>query len=489
VRFRRLADKDRAYAAAIEVLRGAVTDIASTPEGAAALQRFNSGDETGALAVLDRLQAADEAARQKATDVQKAVGERHIAELAFEACQRGKVDTGSVIGRYEALTRLDPDVASDWVLLGRLDLSAGRMDQAMQADEMALKQAKNDTDRMSALNEIGDVLGTREDTAAALKVRQESLVIARRLAAADPGDEHLQRGLSISLNRIGDALSTQGDFEGARRATDEGLAIARRLAAAHPASKLYARDMSRFSLLLLGDTLVQLGDLRGAAADYAEAVTFARKLLAEEPTNVTFETDLALELGRLGETNEAQGDSEAANKAFSEAVTLWRGAAATDASSEVFADSLAESLNDAGDGARLTHGFAAARRDYEEALVVERRLVAADPTNRDLECDHWLTLEKEGDTLSSLGDHAGSQLAYDEDTTIVARLAKAKSVTPGVYLTELASNTKTGVRWIDVVAQLELLQQKGLLGNGDTATLAAARQRAHQEPARGRPRS
>ena len=42
-----LAARDRAYAQEIAVFRKAVEDIAATPEGAAALARFNAGDEPG----------------------------------------------------------------------------------------------------------------------------------------------------------------------------------------------------------------------------------------------------------------------------------------------------------------------------------------------------------------------------------------------------------------------------------------------------------
>jgi hypothetical protein len=115
-----LAQKDRAYAQAIEMFRGAVTDIAATPQGAAGLARYNSGDVVGGLAVLDKLQAADEASRQRATDIQKAAGERRIAELAYDARDQGKVDTASVIDRFEAVTRLDPGEFWDWARLDRL---------------------------------------------------------------------------------------------------------------------------------------------------------------------------------------------------------------------------------------------------------------------------------------------------------------------------------------------------------------------------------
>jgi hypothetical protein len=55
-----LAARDRAYGEAIAIFRRDVTDIASTPEGADALARFNNGDEVGALAVLDRIRAAND---------------------------------------------------------------------------------------------------------------------------------------------------------------------------------------------------------------------------------------------------------------------------------------------------------------------------------------------------------------------------------------------------------------------------------------------
>jgi len=57
-----LAARDRAYSQEIAVFRAGVQDIAATPEGAAALARFNAGDETGALAILADLRRARVAA-------------------------------------------------------------------------------------------------------------------------------------------------------------------------------------------------------------------------------------------------------------------------------------------------------------------------------------------------------------------------------------------------------------------------------------------
>src|SRR5262249_48935093 len=84
-----LAERDRAYAQEIAVFRKAVEDIAATPEGAAALARFNAGDEIGALTVLDDLRAARDAARQKRANIESAADARHTATLALEARNRG----------------------------------------------------------------------------------------------------------------------------------------------------------------------------------------------------------------------------------------------------------------------------------------------------------------------------------------------------------------------------------------------------------------
>ena len=68
--------------------------LPQTPEGVAALARFNAGDEIGALAVLDDLRAARDAARQKRADIESAAEGRRIATLALEARKEGQADHG-----------------------------------------------------------------------------------------------------------------------------------------------------------------------------------------------------------------------------------------------------------------------------------------------------------------------------------------------------------------------------------------------------------
>src|SRR5262249_29459117 len=193
-----LRERDRAYAQEIAVFRKAVEDIAATPQGAAALARFNAGDEIGALTVLDNLRAARDAARQKRADIESAAEGRRIATLALEARNRGKLATAQVIARYEEVTRLDPGVHWDWVELGRLYTDAGNLPAAVRAARFALETAEDERDRSVALNEIGYVQVAQGDLSAALTSYRASLAIAERLAKADPSNASWQRDLSVS---------------------------------------------------------------------------------------------------------------------------------------------------------------------------------------------------------------------------------------------------------------------------------------------------
>ena len=136
-----LATRDRAYAQEIAVFRAAVTDIAATPEGAAALARYNAGDETGAIAILDNLRGARDAARKKRAAIESAAEGRRIATLTLDARSKGKFTTAQVIARYEEVTKLDPGVHWDWVDLGRLYQAAGNLPAALHAAKAAADTA------------------------------------------------------------------------------------------------------------------------------------------------------------------------------------------------------------------------------------------------------------------------------------------------------------------------------------------------------------
>jgi tetratricopeptide (TPR) repeat protein len=324
-----LAEKDRAYAAAIAVFRGAVTDIAATPDGAQALARFNAGDEVGALAILDRMREADDRARKTQSDIASAAEGRRIAQLALEARARGKVDMAAVIARYEDVTRLDPGVFFDWVQLDRLYREANRLADARAAAEMAAKVATNDRDRGIALNELGDVDKDQGDLSSALDAYRKALQITRALLAANPVDGDLQRDVSVSLVKIGDVLRTQKNLAGALAAQSESLAIARALAAANPGKPVLQRDIV-LRLDRVGDVLSDQGDLPNAQKDFQESLDISRRLAAADPSDADLKRGLSISLDRMGKVLADEGDVGGALNAYEESLAIARGLAAAD---------------------------------------------------------------------------------------------------------------------------------------------------------------
>jgi hypothetical protein len=77
----------------------------------------------------------------------------------------------------------------------------------------------------------------------AFKAYQAALVIAGRLAAADPANAGWQYDLGISSERIGDILMVQGKLDEALRSYEVRHAIISRLAAADPANAGWQRDL------------------------------------------------------------------------------------------------------------------------------------------------------------------------------------------------------------------------------------------------------
>ena len=219
----------------------------------------------GALAILDKLRAANDAARQKQSNIASAAEARRIAELAFDARSKGKLTTAAVIARYEDVTRLDPDVFVDWIELSRLYVAAGRLPDAARAVRHARETAQSERDRSVALEDLGNILFPQGDLAGADTAYAEVLTISRKLAAADPSNAEAQRDVSISLSRIGNVRVAQGNLAGAETAYAEGLTIARKLAAADPGNAEAQRDV--------WVSLSRLAGLKGSSVRWREVVT------------------------------------------------------------------------------------------------------------------------------------------------------------------------------------------------------------------------
>lgn len=324
-----LAARDRAYAQEIAVFRQAVADIAASREGVAALAKFNSGDEIGALGILDRMRAARDAARQVRANVESAAEGRRIASLALEARSRGKLDTRAVITRYEEVTRLDPGVHWDWVELGRLLRVSGRLADARVAANRSLMLSATERDRAVAFIELGDVASLAGDLASAKSAYEEALSIDRKLMLErGMNDLESSRDLSITLSRLAEVLLGQGHALPALTMHREAFELDKRNLQRGPTAQGYLDICT--DAYNAADAAVALGNLTSAAEFAGISVTLCGALTTDGYAPAYL--PLAYSRWRLGNVLAALGNTQGARLQFDSVRDFARVALASDPS-------------------------------------------------------------------------------------------------------------------------------------------------------------
>jgi tetratricopeptide (TPR) repeat protein len=479
-----LAARDRDYAAQISMFRGTVTDIAATPEGARALERFNAGDELGALVILDRLRATNEQMRQARARLEDAAEGRRIAQLALEARTRGKLTTQAVIERFAGVVKLDPAVYSDWLELVALYRDAGQLDDARKAVDALAATAKDDTERARASAVRSEVLFQQGHVVESRAAAEEAVAISRRVAAASPGNAQLEINLSRSLISLGevarrqadittahkvyteavaitrrrfqaepgnilyrnklasdllhltDAVSQLGDMPAARKALDENLSILRPLAAQNPESIVYPRRIS-VSLMWLSDTLVTLGFFNEAREANDEIIATSSRLSAADPANVILKRDLAYGLSKQEFVQRIEGDFASSLATTERTQQLFiEMARPADAALDSRLD---ESLGwtDISKVQYLLGDFDGALQNSTTSVEKVRKLVAADATDGTTRQYFATALYALGDALRAKRDFASARRAFEEGIKLDREMA-AKSPDATAFQTDLS---------------------------------------------------
>jgi tetratricopeptide (TPR) repeat protein len=470
-----LAAKDREYAVQIGAFRSSVDDIASTPEGVKALARFNAGDEVGAIAILDRLRAANERMRQARAKLDDAAEGRRIARLALEAQKRGKLPVAAVIARFEEVVELDPGAVADWWELGRLYRDVGRLADAKRAADGLMAAAKDNHDRSTAFSELsttlmaqGDLAGARgaAEQAVALSRRvaaadpknadlehtlsrtllafgevarrqgdldaaeaayQEDIVLTRRLVAADPQDEHNREFLDAALLHLADVLFQRGDLAAARPPIEEGLAILHRLAAEFSDNTIYQREID-VTLMWLSDVLVSQGRWADARKANAEIIATSSRLIAADPGNLTLQRYLACGYSKTAIVQRIDGDFDGAVASHEHALGIDRELSAGPSAGLDAKTDVGEELNALATVKLLRHDIEGSLRDATQAVTLMRSFAAGDATNVGAQQNLGVALDNVGAALAAKKDAEGARKAFDEALAIHRALV---AKTPG----------------------------------------------------------
>lgn len=309
-----LARRDRAFGQEIAVFRSAVEDIASTPEGAAALARFNNGDEMGALAVLDELVDARERARLARAVLETAAERRRVAALALDARDRGRLDTLSVIARFEEVVRLDGNEFWDHIELTRLYVDAGRLVDAARSGSRALTLASDARSEMVALIDYGDILSAQGRLDAAHALYERALALARTLAT-DEDNWFGAWDLSVALSRMGDVNLGMGQFRESIPFYNEALTTDNEWH--RQTTYLAAAQNICTDLTDLTDAIVAVAELQAAEEYAAQAVTTCA-FVAQQSASGEDQLRVAYARWRHANVRAAIGDVAFAAQTFAE---------------------------------------------------------------------------------------------------------------------------------------------------------------------------
>jgi tetratricopeptide (TPR) repeat protein len=437
-----LCQLERSYAEEIAVLRGAAEDIASTSEGIAALERFNAGDELGALLALDRLRDARARARQVRNTLESAAEARNIAVLAMETRDRGRLDTNAVIARYEEITRLDPGESHDWRDLGALYLETGRVSETIAAAERAEQTASSNWERGKISELRTDTALRMGDLEAAARYADASVSISREIIAS--GEARSGRGegasgtggygdtlntedaallnLSIDLDRVAGIARRRGDFGRALAVFDESRSIRAALSARNPA--LFLVETHAGVLFNLGAVHLERGELELALTRHEQAIALIRPLL-ERTQAARVHSNLAGMLESSAYVLLARNEIERARPRAAEALATRRRLLATDPSNTAFRDALASSLTVSGSVALRDGALDGAIAQFAEAAAAARNGASIESRPSTSHGTLVRALLGWGAALSGQGNAPGALIHLREAADVANRLATA----------------------------------------------------------------
>ncbi len=435
-----LVQRDRAYAQEIAVFRAAVQDIASTPDGAAALARYNAGDEIGALTVLDQLVDARERARRVRAHVETAAERRRIARLALDAAQRGRLDIQSVISRYDAVVELDPAHAWDWVVFSQLHQRAGNSSAARDAALRGISAALTSDEENAAHTELGIVLQNMGDLGGARTEFEVVLNAHRRRLQLNPGDPLTLRDVSLSLSLLAGVLTRQGEFASAERALTEARQLSDQASAVTPTSI----ENRRFQAIRLGEQAnleQRRGNQSAARRQLEEVVSIFRQLAALQPDVRDAQRDLALSLLFLGDATVIGPDNFSTETSlreqrYSEALDLFRQLARSDPSDGQAQADLSAALTKVGDALYVAGDFSSALARYHEGLDIDLALVSADPENAELRRSLSIDYEKLA-TVEAERQNWVAAIAHQENVVAILQQLRTRAPANPQFQNEL----------------------------------------------------
>jgi tetratricopeptide (TPR) repeat protein len=324
------------------------------------------------------------------------------------------------------------DLSIAYERLGDLLQAQGRFTEAA-ADYRAGREIIEDlsadlssADRQRELFiKMGDMDIARGFLNEALASYDESLAIAWRLAAEEPGNTRWQHGLAQSHAKMGDVLRLQGSFDEALASYAASRAVAEGRVAAHPGDSEGQRGLAA-AYFKIGEVLALQERPDEALASYRASNAIARHFDALDPGNPDWQRSLGISHDRIGSMLEARNDFVAALAEYRSALAIAEWFAAADPGNATWQQNLGLAHEQIGDVLQSLGDLVRALKAHEAKRAIVERLAAADSRNVAWQYELGLSRARIGPVLEALGDFAAAAQEYEACLAIAKRIADAE---------------------------------------------------------------
>jgi serine/threonine-protein kinase len=233
-------------------------------------------------------------------------------------------------------------------------------------------------------------------------------------------DDELQ-SRSQALYQIGSVRLDQGHSEEAQVALEESLRLAKALAARDPENneRLFGLCQSHF---YVGYAAWLSGNLDAAEEDFQAYLTVAETLVQRDPENPEYRMELGFAHSNIGSLQEARGELADAVESYSRALEAEQAAVQGDSTNVSWIGELSESHNKLAVVHRKQGHYAEALREHTREMELKRRVLRLSPTHaywtrRLAWAEHYM-----GRIELILGDLALAEGSFEDALATVAPL-------------------------------------------------------------------
>jgi eukaryotic-like serine/threonine-protein kinase len=364
----------------------------------------------------------------------------------------------------DADAQLRQDAATAYLRLSEMLTSTGDTAGSLSYARKALSlQAQLTTPQSSTTarralaashSRVGDLLSATGDTNAALAERRTALALMEALAASSPNETDTMRQLGVAHQKLANQLGNPNypnvsDAAGAIRHIERAAAIFRDLSVAHRDNALFRR--------LLAVTHSNTADILRALNRPSEALARQRDSLAAfealadaDPSNAAAKNDVAIGRSKMAEMLDLGGRPDEARREYERALTIHQRLAAFDPQNTALKMEVASDYNRLATLQTKQGDRAAALENHTFAVTMTRSLIEVAGANVEYHVALALALTGRGDAYARFARVPRAATRADD-------LARAER------------------DYVEGVAILTGLQQKGAIHGTDVETLTAAR--------------